>query len=155
LWIGLVNEELGEAVDSALGERAHTLWRERLETLIPLVIERLRNAPRIYTIDDDVGLVVLGCRKSGIDLSQYISIDGLNRLRHDAHKRSAIDTRNDPIPAFAGVARRMTATAILAGVSPEEVGVSSEETDFCKTVLGFLYQAEVDRIARVNKILLG
>jgi len=132
LEIAIFQEEIYDKVKSVIGYDFDSLLRDRLAESIPAILEMLSNNPVLYAIEEYVYFIIKGCKKAEIPLTDYISMDELRRLRHDAHLRSA----RAVIKAYSDEDGYMAATgvvssALLAGVSPKEIGIDEKHGGRC------------------------
>lgn len=129
LNILIFDSDFQKEVRAITGEHFDKLLQLRAREKAPLVLAILRSRPRIHAIESYVRFLALGCPLIGIPTEEFVSLDELGKLRHEAHLRSAKEAsihikKEQP-------ARGAVASAVLAGITYEEIGISRDDADAC------------------------
>ena len=119
MYISLLarNTEFEQEVRQIVGEHFDELLQKRMRAMVPLLLDMLRNRKVVYAISNYMHFIAVSCPARGIPIEEFTSMDELRLLWREAHLRSA---RTDA-PAIA--------SAILAGITPEEMRISQTVAD--------------------------
>lgn len=121
--LAVLNDKLRPQLRAEIGSDFDDLVRKRLRTLIPVLLEKLRNAEMLAAIENDLGLIVRGCELFGIDVAEFIPRDELLPLARTAYVRSAEAFKKQfgmqqPAKLFFACAAGMGITAEEMGLDP-------------------------------------
>jgi hypothetical protein len=121
----LLNEELRTQVEESIGSKAFLrLAKRRYHEVVPrLVISMERRDMCVYGIDGYIEFIVDGALTAGLTHEMYLSTKELAALRREAHLRTARLSVSQLQTSFGHAARLAIACAVVAGVSPAEIGV--------------------------------
>ncbi len=107
--------------------------------LVPECVEHLKNAPWVAAVDNIVHFIVRSCERTGLPWENVISRRELGKLRREALLRSARfshDKRDDRM--VGNLPEALTAHALMAGISVEELSVTQEYGEKC--LQSYLYK---------------
>lgn len=128
IYLSLVvfNESVQNKVRNFMRTNFDLLLRERLRQAIPMIIRSLYLTTTLCEIENKIYLIAKGCPTLGIPVEEYISMRDLGELRRNAHLRSAITAISELGGKLDQPAKMQIASAVLASISPEEIGISAE-----------------------------
>ncbi len=122
------NADFKQEVREIVGKDFDSMLSNRMRAIVPSLLNLLKKRELVYAIFNHVYFITNCCPAHGIPIEEFTSISELRMLWQEAHLRSArkaarhLDERN-----WHGV----VASAVLAGISPDQIGVSEAEADTC------------------------
>ena len=144
----LLNQELRTQVQETIGSKTFArLAQKRYHEVVPFLLVTLRQEC-MHDIDGYIQFIVDGAVVAGLTHEMYLSTKELGALRRAAHLRTATWYASRLQTNFGEVARLAIAIAVLAGITPAEIGVG--ETEVSEWIDKLLYRKAAD--ARLTRI---
>lgn len=131
LDITIFNKEFQNGVRAIVGERFDELLRVRAKQKAPFILEILRRDMEVHAITNYVSFLANGLPLLGISTEDFISIQDLSKLRRKAHLRSAKFASKEIHGIRRGSTAGHIASALLAGISADEMGVTQADAEKC------------------------
>lgn len=123
--------EFEQEVRQLIGEHFDRRLQKCMRAVVPPLLDILRNRKVVYVISNHMHFIAVSCPRHGLPISEFTSMEELHKLWREAHLRSAIKGSKHINGPNRGRWVSTIASATLAGILPEEIGVSRAEANKC------------------------
>ena len=125
----LLNQALHAQVQETIGTKTFERFaQERYHEVVPFLLISMQQE-YMHDVDAYLEFIVDGAIVAGLSHERYVSTKELVALRRAVHLRTAMFYVSRLNTNFGQVARLAIASAVLAGIPPDEIGVDESQAN--------------------------